>query len=91
MVVVIRSAPGDREAKRGVRLARDMAADIVLVQNGVYLACGDRLEGFCGTAHALEEDLRLRGVTDIEKGVRTLTYDDLVDLLAEEDKVVGMF
>ncbi len=91
MLVIIKSAPDTQEARRAVKLARDMAADIVLLQNAVYLARPERLEGFCGTAYVLEEDLRLRGVEDLEAGVKTIDYDELVGLLAGEDEVLGLF
>lgn len=91
MLVLIKSSHDTPEAKRAVKLARDMAADIVLLQNAVCLAQKDRLEGFCGTAHAIEEDLLLRGISDIDKGVRPIDYYQLIDLMADEDKVVGMF
>ena len=91
MLVLIKSAHDTPEARRAVKLARDMAADIVLLQSAVCLAEKDRLEGFCGTAHVLQEDLTLRGITDIEKSIRPIDYDQLIDLMAEDDKVVGMF
>lgn len=91
MLVVIKSAPDTREARRAVKLARDTAADILLIQNAVYLAGKERLEGFCGTAYVLDEDMRLRGVSDIEKGIKTVGYGEAVDLMAEEDKVIGLF
>lgn len=93
MVVIVKSGPDTPDGKRGVKLARDMAADVVLIQNGVYFAQKERLEGFCGTAYILNDDARLRGLHegDLEKDIRTLSYDDLVDLMVKEDKVVGMF
>jgi sulfur relay protein TusB/DsrH len=93
MLVIVKSAPDSTDGKRGVKLARDMAADVVLLQNGVYFAQRERLEGFCGTAYVLDDDVRLRGLKDdeIEKNIRRLNYDGLVDLMADEDKVVGMF
>ena len=91
MLVLIKSAHDTPEARRAVRLARDMAADIVRLQSAVCLAEKDRLEGFCGTAHAISEDLQLRGIGAIDKGVRPIDYDQLIDLMAEDDKVVGMF
>jgi len=91
MLIIIKSSHDTAEARRAVKLARDMAADLLLVQNGVYLARKDALEGFCGTVHVLEEDLRLRGIKDVEKDIRTASYDDVVDLLAAEEKVVGAF
>ncbi|MBI3592910.1 MAG: hypothetical protein HY099_05465, partial [Nitrospirae bacterium] len=62
MLVIIKSAPDTPEGKRGVKLARDMAADLFLIQNGVYFAQEERLEGFCGNTYALEDDLKLRGI-----------------------------
>ena len=95
MVVVIRSAPDTPEGKRGVKLACDMFADVVLLQNGVYFVQRERLEdlGFCKTAYVLEDDRRLRGLAaqDAKRSIKDVTYDDLVDLMAESDKVIGMF
>lgn len=92
MIVIVKSGPETIEGKRAVKLARDMAADLVLIQNGVYYAQKERLEGFCGTAHLLDEDRRLRGIgeEELDKGVRKIDYDGLVDLMAG-DKVLGMF
>jgi sulfur relay protein TusB/DsrH len=93
MIVIVKSGPDTADGKRGVKLARDMAANLFLIQNGVYFAQEERLEGFCGTAYALEDDLKLRGIkgTGIEKGIRKTDYDSFVDLMADSDKVVGMF
>lgn len=93
MLVLVKSAPDTTDGKRGMKLARDMAADVVLLQNGVYFAQRERLEGFCGTAYVLDDDVRLRGLKndEIEKDIRRLDYGSLVDLMASEDKVAGMF
>lgn len=94
MLVIIKSGSDTQEGKRGVRLARDMAADICLVQNAAYFSQKERLEGFCGSVYLLEEDSRLRGLRDdeIEKDIKRIDYDKLVDLMsADEDKVFGMF
>jgi len=94
MLVIIKSAHDTPEGKRGVKLARDMSADIVLLQNGVYFMEKDRLEGlnFSRTAYVLEDDKRLRGIIGSgNKNIKDITYDGLIDLMAGEDKVVGMF
>jgi sulfur relay protein TusB/DsrH len=93
MLVIVKSAPDTADGKRGIKLARDMAADVVLLQNGISFAQKERLEGFCGTAYVLDDDVRLRGLKDdeIEKGIKLVDYGSLVDLMANEDKVVGMF
>lgn len=93
MLVIIKSSPDTTEGKRAVKLARDMATDICLIQNAVYFAQKERLEGFCGMAYVLDEDARLRGLKseDMSKGIKETGYDELVDLIVKEDKVVGMF
>ena len=95
MIVIIRNAPDTPEGKRGVKIARDMAADIVLLQNGVYFLKEKVLEdlGFIGTAYVLEDDKRLRGLqgSDEINNTRDIDYGGLVDLMTETDKVVGMF
>ncbi len=93
MLIVVKSAPDTADGKRGIKLARDIAADIVLLQNGISFAQKERLEGFCGTAYVLDDDVRLRGLKgdEIEKGIKLVDYGSLVDLMADEDKVVGMF
>ena len=95
MLVILRSAPDTPEGKRGVKIARDMSADIVLLQNGLYFLQGAQLEdlGFVRTAYALEDDRRLRGLkeTDGKKNIKDIDYGGLIDLMTETDKVVGMF
>ena len=93
MFVIVKSGPDTQDGKRGIKLARDMSADICLIQNAVYFAQQEGLEGFCGTVYALEDDLRLRGLKDEElgRGVKKLGYENLVELMAEKDKVIGMF
>lgn len=95
MIVMIKSAPDTPEGKRGVKLARDMSADIVLLQNGVYFLRERRLEdlGFCLKAYVLEDDRRLRGLKADEtiKNIKDITYGGLVELLAGSDKAIGMF
>ena len=92
MIVMIKSEPDTSEAKRAVTLAGDLAADLVLIQNAVYLACQKAI-GIRGRVYALDEDLRMRGIgpdTDIGM-VKRIDYDMLVDLLAKADGVHGAF
>jgi len=91
VLVVIKSGPDSEEAMHAVEIARDEAADIVLIRDAVYLARPDGLEGFCGTAFALEDDVRSRGIVDIDKGVKGITSEELVELMAGEDRVMGVF
>ena len=95
MIVIIKSSPDTPEGKRGVKIARDMAADVVLLQNGVYFLNARELEdlGFAGTAYILEDDMRLRGLkgTDGIRNTKKIDYDGLIDLIVKNDKVTGMF
>lgn len=92
MLVIVKSAPDTSEGKRGFQLARDMAADIVLIQNGIYFAQKDGLAAFNGKAYVLDEDSRLRGLKyeDISRNVNRIHYDRFVDLMADSDKVIGL-
>ena len=93
MLVIVKSAPDTTEGKRAVIFAKDMAADLVCLQNGVYFVSGAGLDNFSGKVYVLDEDLRIRGLSDgkIGKDITKVDYDTLVDLMAESDKVVGMF
>jgi sulfur relay protein TusB/DsrH len=90
MLVIIKSAPGTEEAEAGLSLARETSSVPVLLQNGVYLTRQGGLEGIRGNIYALDADMRLRGAGVAGGGVKTIGYDELVELMAE-DKVVGMF
>jgi sulfur relay protein TusB/DsrH len=93
MLVMIKSSPDSTEGKRGIKLAMDMAADLILMQNAVYFSQGKRLNSFGRTAYALGEDMRLRGIrSDLtESKIREIDYDKLVDLIMKEEKVFGAF
>ncbi len=92
MMIMIKSAPDTPEAKRAVRLAADLGAGLVLIQNAVYLAC-DKTAGVSGTVYALDEDLRMRGVgPDADIGsVKRIDYDMLADLITNTGQVHGAF
>ncbi len=93
MLVIIRSAPDTPEGRRGVKLARSMYASLILLQNGVYFTQGQILEdlGFVGSVYVLEDDKRVRGLTADGMNIKSISYDSLIDFMAESEKVVGMF
>jgi sulfur relay protein TusB/DsrH len=94
MLVIIKSGPDTPEGNRGLQLACDASADLVLLQNGVYFMQGQKLgdAGFAGKAYVLEDDRQLRGLKNGDgKNVQDINYDGLVDLMIENDKVIGMF
>ena len=93
MIVMVKSAPDTADGMRGVTLAKDENADLVLLQNGVYFAQQERLGSFSGAVYVLDDDKRLRGMKDseIDDRVKTIDYDGLTDIIAGGKKVVGMF
>lgn len=93
MLVIVKSAPDTADGERGVKLARDVAADLVLLQNGVYFAQKERPGDYCSTAYVLDDDKRLRGIKDaeMEENMKIVNYDKLIDLMTENDKVIEMF
>jgi len=93
MLVIIKSAPDTTEGKRAIKIARDLAADVCLIQNAVYFGIKNRLEGFCGTVYLLDEDRKLRGLSDesLIKDINAIDYDMLVELMISEDNVIGAF
>lgn len=93
MLVIIKNAPDTMEGKRAIKLATDMSADLVLIQNGVYFIQKGVMESFTGSIYALGDDLRLRGLKDedVDKRTKVIDYDDLVDLMVENEKVMGVF
>ena len=93
MIVMIKSAPNTPEAKRAITLASDLAADLVLIQNAVYLARKRKDSGISGAVYALDEDLRMRGMGPEENigAVKRIDYDMLVDLITKTDQVYGAF
>ena len=92
MLVIVKSAPGTPDGRRGIKLAIDMATNVVLIQNAVYFAQKDRLDDFSGVIYALDNDIRLRGLRDeeLKKDIKKLDYDGLVELMVEEDRVIGI-
>ncbi len=91
MLVLIKSAPETPEARCAMRLAKNSSADVVLIQNGVYHCDGECLEDFAGSVYALQVDRNLRGVKAAGENVRLISYEELVDLMTEDEKVKGMF
>ncbi|MCK4910538.1 MAG: hypothetical protein KAR83_02800 [Thermodesulfovibrionales bacterium] len=82
-MIVISGSPGSEETQRKVGQAALETADLILVREAVPLACKGALEGFCGTAFALDESLEAKGIRpeELEKGVRVMARDELRELL----------
>ncbi len=93
MIVMIKSAPDTPDGTRGLTLAKDGGADIVLLQNGVTFIHQDSLGPFSGTVYVLDDDRKLRGLKDppADPRMKTIDYDMLTDIITGDRKVVGMF
>ena len=93
MLVIIKSAPDTNDGALGLTLAKESGGDLILLQNGVYFAEKERLGSFPGAVYVLNDDMRLRGLTDSELNARSeaIDYERLADIITGGDKVVGLF
>jgi sulfur transfer complex TusBCD TusB component (DsrH family) len=68
-------------------MAKDMKADICLLQNAVYASrnLNDN------SLYVLHDEIRLRGIAENEISGNPIDYGRLIDLMANSDKVVGIF
>ena len=87
MLFLISSAPDTNEFKTAFQMAKDVNAEICLLQNAVYASRGSEDENF----YVIHEDLQLRGIRENEISCRTIDYEGLIDLMTKSDRVVGLF
>lgn len=87
MLFLISSAPDTKEFKTAYKLAKDMNADVCLLQSAVYASrsLND------SSLHVMLDDLQLRGIREDEIKGKPIDYGELVDMMATPDKVVGIF
>jgi sulfur relay protein TusB/DsrH len=91
MLIVIKSAPDTPEGRRGITLAKDLAADVCLIQNAVYFARNGKPGDISGAVYVLGEDCRMRGLEEgaVAQGIQEVGYDEIVDMMISADKVIG--
>ena len=87
MLFLISSSPDTKEFKTAYKLAKDMNADVCLLQNAVYASRNLNDD----SVYVLNDETNLRGITPNEISGRLIDYNELVDLMAGSDKVVGIF
>ena len=87
MLFLIASAPDTQEFKTAFRMAKDVNADICLLQNAIYAAM--KLDN--NNIYVLIDDMNLRGLSPDEISGKPIDYSQLVDLMTNSDKVVGLF
>jgi sulfur relay protein TusB/DsrH len=87
MLFLISSAPDTKEFKTAYQLAKDMNAKICLLQNAVYASRDSSDQNL----YVLRDDMQLRGIGENEISGKPINYSDLIDLMTNSDKVVGLF
>lgn len=87
MLFLISSAPYTKEFKTSYSLAGDMNANVCLLQDAVYASRELNDKG----VYVILDDIRLRGIKDDEVQGKLIDYDQLIDIMVESDKVVGIF
>lgn len=89
MLFIISSLPGTQEFKTALQIAE--GSDICLIHDAVYLSMEEEVS-ISGKVYALKDDLSLRGITRPGlKGLKIIDYSEMVDLMAQAEKVVGVF
>ena len=87
MLFLISSSPDTKEFKSAIKMAKDVAGDICLLQSAVYAS----RDLYDPNMYVLEDELQLRGIKENEISCRIINYNQLVDLMINSDKVMGMF
>jgi len=89
MLFIIASQPGTEEFKRACAIAK--GSNVCLIQDAVYLAMEENAPT-TGSIYALKDDLLMRSITNPKiKGLKTIDYSEMVDLMAGAEKVTGVF
>lgn len=87
MLFLISSAPDTKEFKTAYKLAKDMNAEICFLQNAVYAS----RDLYDKNTHVLSDEMQLRGINENEITGKIIDYSELVELMTNSDKVVGLF
>ena len=87
MLFLISSAPDTPGFKSAFNTAKEIGADICLLQNAVYAA----RTSDDNSIYVLGDDMGLRGLRPDEITGKPIDYNQLVDLMTNSDKVVGLF
>ncbi len=61
---------------------------LVLIQDGVFWASTDEIRDSKADVYALELDFCARGYPEAAAAVPLISYSELVDLIAEEEKAI---
>jgi len=87
VLFLIASARDTKQFETAFKLAKDLNADVCLLQNAVYAARHLNDDSI----YVLHDEISLRGIAENEISGHLIDYNRLVDLMASSDKVVGIF
>ncbi len=87
MLFLISSAPDTKEFKTAFKMAKEMNAEICLLQNAVYAARSHS----DSSLYVLRDEMKLRGVNENEVSGKLIDYGQLIDLMTGSSKVIGIF
>ncbi len=87
MLFLISSAPDTKEFKSAYKIAKQMNAEVCLLQSAVY-ASRNLLDS---RFYIMKDELQMRGIREDEVSGKLIDYSQLVDMMAESDKVAGLF
>jgi sulfur relay protein TusB/DsrH len=87
MLFLISSAPDTKEFKTAYRTAKEMNGQICLLQDAVYAARNNSDDSL----YVIVDDMSLRGLSNKEISGKPIDYSQLIDLMVNADKVVGLF
>lgn len=78
-------------SKRKLTLSED-GDSVVLIQNGVFWAITDFIDGVKEKGvkvYALKDDFLAKGYREEDSKVPLISYDELIDILEKDKKVLG--
>jgi hypothetical protein len=87
MLVIIKSPPQSSSARRAIDIAVQRLADLILTAEGINHALKGGLDGFCGTAYALQSDLARLDADNLEKGIKSIDQNKYNELLNQKDTI----
>ena len=87
MLFLISSSPDTKNFKTAYKTAKELNADVCLLQSAVYAS--RNLDD--SSLYVIQDALQLRGIHETEISGNIIDYGQLVDLMTDADKVVGLF
>lgn len=88
MLFIISSLPDTQEFKTALIIAKN--SDLCLIHDAVYLVMEDKAP-VTAKIYAIKDDLSIRGITEPRLPMlKVIDHSELVDLMAQAEKVIGV-